>query len=101
MLYAYFGHPKSASTWLSGLFLGVCNDLGLKSYYGQLALKKNTIESIQDSKADFLISQNSSYDKAQQLPLFKGIHVIRDPRDMCVSAYFSFLKTHAIDDWKE
>ena len=30
---------------------------------------------------------------------FRGIHLIRDPRDIVVSGYFSHLKTHPENEW--
>ncbi len=97
IIYGYFGHPKSASTWMGGLCLGVCIDMGLKPYYKQLAIS-NDIESVK-TQYDFIISQNTSYEKVQQLENYRGIHIIRDPRDMATSAYYSYRYTHSVEGW--
>ena len=99
-LYCYFGHPKCAGTWMSGFFLGVFHELGLKSFQHQLTLIDNPPKFIQEKNLDVLLSQNSSYFKVETLNNYKGIHLIRDPRDISVSAYFSYRNTHAIGDWK-
>jgi hypothetical protein len=31
----------------------------------------------------------------------RGIHIIRDPRDIAVSAYFSHLHSHSVKEWSE
>ena len=32
---------------------------------------------------------------------FRGFHVVRDPRDILVSSYYSSLKTHSSENWPE
>ncbi len=98
VIYGYFGHPKSASTWMSGICLGVCFDMGLVPYYKQLTLS-DTSEI--KARADFVISQNSSYEKVLELENYRGVHVIRDPRDMATSAYYSYRYTHSVEGWKQ
>jgi hypothetical protein len=46
-------------------------------------------------------SINSNYEIAQKLPFQKAFHLIRDPRDIIVSGYYSHLETHPISQWKE
>jgi len=99
MIRGYFGHPKAGSTWLSGIFLGVCQKLGLKPYYKQLAM--SSLDELSDKNFDFIISQNSSYEKLSQIGPYRGVHVIRDPRDICVSSYFSYKNSHPINGWNQ
>ena len=35
------------------------------------------------------------------LPPFRGVHIVRDPRDVLVSAYFSHRNSHPTQDWPE
>ncbi|MEO1654704.1 MAG: sulfotransferase domain-containing protein, partial [Bacteroidota bacterium] len=99
--YVYCGHPKCASTWMSGIVLKVCNDLGMKPFYEQVAMRRTTVDMIKNSGADFIISQNTDYQKIAALEAYRGFHLIRDPRDLCISAYFSFLHSHPIREWEQ
>jgi hypothetical protein len=44
---------------------------------------------------------NANLAQTQTLPSFRGFHVVRDPRDVLVSAYFSHKKTHGTTGWPE
>ncbi len=99
--YFYFGHPKCGSTWLGGITAGLSIDMGLNFFYGQFTLPQN-MKRISRENFDFVVSQNSDYRKLLQLNLpYKGFHVIRDPRDLCLSSYFSCKKTHPVGDWRQ
>ncbi|MCU0443633.1 MAG: sulfotransferase domain-containing protein [Microscillaceae bacterium] len=95
-IYGYFGHPKCASKWMSGIALGVGNAMGFKIYQGHYALKKiEPKRDIEDAGIDFIISQNTNYEKVAPLTNYKGVHLFRDPRDMLVSGYFSYKYSHS------
>jgi Sulfotransferase domain len=100
MYYCFFGHPKSASTFFGGIMGRVAIELGRKYFYQQIALR-GSLQKIQQTNPEFIISQNSSYDAVKKLEKpYKAFHLIRDPRDICVSSYYSYKKTHAINGWK-
>jgi hypothetical protein len=40
-------------------------------------------------------------DEAEALPAHLGFHVVRDPRDVLVSGYFSHKNSHPTDNWPE
>ncbi|MCU0445804.1 MAG: sulfotransferase domain-containing protein [Microscillaceae bacterium] len=96
VIYGYFGHPKSAGTWMSGIMIGVCNAMGWKAYTAIFCLKKTNPKNVESEGYEFIISQNTSYEKVSQLSNYRGVHIIRDPRDMCVSGYFSYKYSHII-----
>lgn len=50
---------------------------------------------------DMVAYTNAEPHYAGQLRDYLGFHVIRDPRDMAVSAYFSHLSSHPTDYWPE
>lgn len=79
----------------------VAIEMGKPYLYQQLALG-NTVELLNSGNYQFLISQNTSYQHVKKIARpYKAFHVIRDPRDIVVSAYFSYKKTHAIRDWSQ
>lgn len=100
-LYVYFGHHKCASTYLGDIFRTICWDLRLEplsvgvpaSFGGDLAAH------LRSHRADFLLCLAAESDFVGKLPPFRGVHVIRDPRDILVSSYFSHLLSHPLSGW--
>ena len=102
MTRSFYGHPKCAGTWFSGYFIALSNRLGLNYKYKQIVLIPENLEELrQRDGIDMYISQNSSYSKAKEIKAQKGIHVIRDPRDITVSAYYSYKNSHPVDGWTQ
>jgi len=97
----YFGHHKCASTWIITILFDVCNYLGLKIVDQQAKQLADVGEFLTDSKADFYVSQSTDYLKIANIEDLKAFHVIRDPRDLIVSAYYSHLHSHPIGAWNE
>ncbi len=102
-IYGYFGHHKCASMWFVSIFGEVCLELGLRyrivdadeDFNGDLA------QFIADNRVDFISYANADYRHVAGLENLVGIHAVRDPRDIVVSAYFSHLKTHPTHAWPE
>ncbi len=101
-LYAYFGHHKCASTYVISICYELCNLLGLFPLEEKISFHENPEMILDMSKSTFLISQTSTQAQVEKLnKQFLGFHVIRDPRDICVSGYYSHLKTHFVEGWPE
>jgi len=80
----------------------ICNLIGLRPIEKKIAFEKNPQKINNIIKSAFLISQTSTQEKVNELGTnFKGFHVIRDPRDICVSGYYSHLKTHFVKGWPD
>lgn len=100
---AYFGHHKSASTWLSDISRELCAATGLgyahvtnpRQFGGDL----RAFCSRKD--LDFLTYSNANRRFVSTLDNFRAFHVIRDPRDIVVSSYFSHLHSHPTTNWPE
>ena len=100
MTYCYFGHHKCASAWFCGVIPAVCQDLGLSWH---------TTSSFADfdfgspaGRADFLLFRNAGMNHVPRARDCRGFHVIRDPRDVVVSAYHSHRNSHpATAEWRE
>jgi hypothetical protein len=100
-LLSYFGHHKCGTTWIHSILTAVCKKLSLKIVYVHSPKQFNQdLETfIKDNHIDFLTYANADVDFIRQLKNFKGFHVIRDPRDIAVSSYFSHRYSHPTDDW--
>lgn len=102
-VYGYFGHHKCASTWFVQMFGEVCLELGLRykvvnrnrDFDGDLK------RYIAANDIDFIAYANADFSQVAKLDNLVGVHAVRDPRDIVVSAYFSHLKTHSTSTWPE
>ena len=104
-LRAFFGHHKCATGWIVDILREMCYHLGIPlrivhrpihfREYGSLKAL------VSEEKVDVLAYTNADMQHAQRLPLYRGFHVVRDPRDILVSAYFSHLHSHPTDEWPE
>jgi hypothetical protein len=102
-LLAYFGHHKCASTWIEDISRSVCDDLGLRFRitYTSDEFGHDLPGLLGREKIDFLAYANADYRHVCSVPEVKGFHVVRDPRDIVVSAYFSHLNSHPTHAWPE
>jgi hypothetical protein len=103
MIYAYFGHHKSASTWIAKIMGDVCSYAGMKHlvFFTPENFGFNLYEKIKQNKSDFISYVNADISYVKNLKNHKSFHVIRDPRDIVVSAYFSHLYSHETFAWPE
>lgn len=97
-LRVYFGHARSASSWIIWIVERLCSRMGMNygSLYKQTLSKYKTIDNFVKQKGlDFLLFPEGNIRKAKSISRnYRGFHVIRDPRDMLVSGYFFFRKGH-------
>ena len=104
MTYFYFGIHKAATTWLIELLQDICNDLNLnhRHYHSSQLFNQDITEEIRNNNIDFFSYTNSDYSFVEPLEMeYKGFHVIRDPRDIVVSSYFSHMNSHSTEMWPE
>lgn len=102
-LLCYFGHHKGASTWIINIVSAVCREMGWKldAVYTPNQFKQGLQHYVATRKIDFLAYGQADSKQVENLQNFRGFHVIRDPRDMVVSAYYSHLYSHPTRDWPE
>jgi len=115
MIYVYFGHHKCASQYIKAVFLQTTALMGLASsrvdnFSAELPLGYHTREpyisllaahrsSLLHDPAAVVCLTNGDLQALELLDQrggYRGFHVIRDPRDVLVSAYFSHLFSHPI-----
>ena len=104
-LYVFFGHHKCATGWIDSILRETCFHLGWRfrivhrpvdfAGYGTLG------RLVAAERPDVLAYTNADRQHLADLPPFRGFHVIRDPRDVVLSGYFSHRHSHSTEGWPE
>lgn len=90
----FFGHHKCASSYIVDIMLQLRKETSATIRFNPEKYTEKV------SNANIVIFQNSTIDSLNFIQKkFRGLHLIRDPRDIVVSAYFSHLKTHEEQSW--
>lgn len=102
-LLAFFGHHKCASTWIHRILSEYSRHAGLElAYLYDSKQFDGDLPAYVDRTGTDLISYvNAETGHIAGLPPFRAFHVVRDPRDLLVSAYFSHLHSHPTKAWPE
>jgi hypothetical protein len=101
---AFLGHHRCATSWIGDVFGGVCRELGLRyaAVHNARATGSDLRRFVETRRLEALAYTNAEYAQVAALPHLRAFHVVRDPRDVAVSAYFSHLYSHRVDDeWPE
>jgi hypothetical protein len=102
---AFFGHHKCATGWISEILMEICFRLGVTLEITHREVEFEDYSSLDDyadaQNAEFLLYTNAKIEHVRDLQFDRGFHVVRDPRDVLVSAYFSHLHSHPTDNWPE
>jgi hypothetical protein len=78
-------HHKTGTVWMLRIFRAICQKLELEFFYGkQEELPRNF---------DIFFQEHSRFDLDKLQMKYKGIHLIRDPRDIIVSGCFYHQKS--------
>jgi len=97
-LKAYFGHHKAASQWTGAILGDLAASLGLRTLtiYGSYDWDgyPSLGAAVADASPDVLVDSNAWQVDADSLGPVRRFHMIRDPRDMIVSGYFSHRYSH-------
>lgn len=94
--YVYYGHHKCATTWIRDILQSVCEELDLRFHVEWLTLSERRFREMLDrERPDVLALTNTRVEYPRWLGEgVKGFHVVRDPRDVCVSGYWSHRNSH-------
>jgi hypothetical protein len=95
-LYCFFGHHRSGSTYVKTILETLCIHQGLTT---ATIHREEDLEGL--ASKDVLSLTNASLSILNKIEYSRGFHVIRDPRDIIVSSYFSHRYSHKTDVWKE
>jgi hypothetical protein len=95
-LLAYFGHHKCATQWMKAILAEVCTITGreLVVHSGPRTFGGDLGAAIPDPEGTVLCYVNADRHHVDTLGPLRGFHIVRDPRDIVVSAYFSHLYSH-------
>jgi hypothetical protein len=96
-LIAYFGHHKCGTQWIKGIARDVSEVIGrtVVIHPGPATVGSDLAASIPDPASTFLCYLNAERRHVNPLEGLRGFHIVRDPRDVIVSAYFSHLHSHS------
>jgi len=103
--HAYYSHHKCATGWSNSILRELCFHLGLRHKTAHGAQQYGSHGGLRSwvgvHRVEFLAFTNAKIEQANSLPPHRGFHVVRDPRDVLVSAYFSHKNSHPTKDWPE
>lgn len=99
--YAMYGHHKCATMSLNTISGAICKRLGLQfdAVYDEFSFDEDLPAYASNRQIDFLSYGNADFQYMKSLSEHKGFHIIRDPRDIVVSAYFSHRNSHSTSAW--
>lgn len=99
---AFWGQHKCGSMWLNTITGALCKKAGIRyrkfSHPGEFG--HDLPKYVADHGLECVSWVNAEWNVVKDLD-FRGFHVVRDPRDLLVSAYFSHLKTHPTEAWPQ
>ena len=99
----HFNHHKCGSTWVMHVVSQVCEYLGLRHahFHSPKMFNYDLPKTAMDTNLDFVSYTSAQIKYIENMENFLGFHVIRDPRDIMVSGYFSHRYSHPTEDWPE
>lgn len=100
---AHFNHHKCGSTWIMRVVNQVCQYLGFKHahFHSPKMFGHDFLKTVGDMNLDFVSYTSADIKYVEDVARFRGFHLIRDPRDIVVSAYFSHRYSHSTEYWPE
>lgn len=96
----FFGHHRCGTTWIRDVIRRMCR--ACRSRYHVIGGSDGGYRNRWYYRDEFFCYVNATPDHLHRMDASsRGFHVIRDPRDVLISDYWSRLKSHdASSDWK-
>lgn len=99
----FFGHHRSASSWTNDILQAIAVALGWQHHvvHNAAMFNHDLRQFCAHEQPDLLTFSNAKWTYLVDLPPCMGLHLVRDPRDILVSSYFSHRNSHPTDQWPE
>lgn len=99
----FLGHHKSGTRYIGNIMEAFCRNVGMPyipinnpKWFGfDLSARIPVVPT------PFVNYMNADYKYIRAFPGFRAFHVIRDPRDLAISAYYSHRYSHSTQWWPE
>jgi hypothetical protein len=100
-LLCFWGHHRSASSWTNDGLRMIATACGWRhNVLHNAAMFGHDLRGFcQTARPDLITFSNAQWAYTAELPPFRGLHVIRDPRDILVSSYFAHRNSHPTTGW--
>jgi len=82
-------HHKTGTNWLSAIFRTICDNFNFIMLEGE--------SPVATGRFDIFFQDHSAFDENLLKQSFRGLHMIRDPRDVIISG--CFYHQHASESW--
>jgi hypothetical protein len=99
-MFGYFSHHKCGTVWVASIVQDVSKAAGLvtERHDNDTKFAGDILSWRRDHPFDFWCYTNADYTFVRGVAV-QGFHVVRDPRDLIVSGYFSHLYSHPEAGW--
>lgn len=102
-LLAFFGHHRCGTQWLTAVLEGVAAATGRGLVVTSDTHTAQSLRALVRARPGAILDcRTSQYAALAELGALRAFHVIRDPRDLVVSAYYSHRYSHPVtSEWPE
>ncbi|MGV6826285.1 MAG: hypothetical protein ACWA5Q_04865 [bacterium] len=96
-----FAHHRAASSWANDILRELAFSGGWKHrvLHNESMFNHDLAGYINIQQPDLLCLSNSKSAYLNEIDNFVGIHLVRDPRDILISSYYSHRNSHPVGEW--